>query len=483
MRIPVIVTRSALTIKECPPELAEALAFVRNRISFGSGELENVPERIAYAQCDAQTRLCRTYPNSLHLVQAAAQKLGLNLVVQDQRLRPPLDFNRINKPNCPGDVYGLLEAVAQSASSGLILAPTGDGRTAIVCGLVRLLPRHFRILITSDDPIAAHRIHEAVSQTLANERIGLHAKLQSTRSRIIVTYLDALKDFARGDLAYSGYALRDFDAWICDEAHRVSEPGRFALLNQFRTIYSWGLTATPLRADNSHQLLSVIFGPVLCSQNRETFALRPANTQLANAATRVFVFPLPAPSIAESLLLHEKVRLAFLKNPALAATLRGIDVSLPDTAKVMVLLDSIRLGILLHKQLPHYLFLDSGRSAEQRQKAFDKLCSGEVHRIMVQTRADQMDLPEADYLIDCTFASNVIVGGTHRTIARGGRHANHVILLCLGCEQFFNDGVAKLQGMNALEWQVTFMFDRKLVEHLPFAHAPLLPELGAFPER
>jgi hypothetical protein len=373
--------------------------------------------------------------------------------------------------------------VARSASSGLIIVPVRCNRAAIVCGLVRLLPQHFKILISSGDPISAMQIHASLSQALADEKLGLHVRHQSVRARIMVTHLDVLKDFARGDLAYSGYALRDFDVWICDEAHRVPEPDRLALLNQFRTVYSWGLTATPVRADNSHQLLSVIFGPTLCSLSRETFAFQTANSQPTSAATRAFVFPLPAPSIAEDLRLHEKVRIAYLKNPALGATLRGIDDNLPKTAKVIVLVNSIRLGIILRKQLPDYLFLDSGQSAERWRNVFDKVRTGEIRRVLVHTRTDRIELPEADYLIDCTFAPNVNVGSANRTSADEGRHASQVMLLCLACEQFFNDGIAKLQKMNALEWQVTYMFDRKLVEHLSFAHAPLLPELGTFPER
>jgi hypothetical protein len=140
------------------------------------------------------------------------------------------------------------------------------------------------------------------------------------------------------------------------------------------------------------------------------------------------------------------------------------------------------LGIILRKQLPHYAFLHSRQSPEHRQRAFDKLRAGEVHRVLVHICADRIDLPEVDYLIDGTLASNLIDAGARRTSSEGTQRASHLMLLCLGSEHFFNDGVARLQKMNALGWQVTYMFDRKLVEHLPFAQAPLLPELGAFPE-
>ncbi len=482
MNIPVTVTRSALTVKECPPELADALAFVRTSISFATGDLERVPERVSYAQYDALARLCRTYPNALHLVHAAAQKLGLSLEVQDQRLRPSLDFDRVHRTDCPGDVYPLLETVAQSRSSGLLLVSADGDRTAVVCGLVRLLPEHFKILIAGSDQIAASQIRQSLARTLTGEKIGVHVRSTSARARIMVTCLDALKDFVQGDLAYSGYALRDFDAWICDEAHRLPESNRLAFLNQFRTVYSWGLTATPVRADNSHQLLSVIFGPVFCPHGREAFPFQAANSQPASASTRAFVFPLPASSIAENVPPRARERSAYLQNPALSATLRGIDVSLPETARVMVVVDSLRLAIILGRQLPRYLFLDSRQGPEQRHNALAKLRAGQIQRVIIHICSNRTDLPEVDYLIDCTFASNLIGGSARPTLSEGRRHTNHLMLLCLGCEQFFNEGIAKLEKMNALEWQVTYMFDRKLVEHLPFAKAPLLPELGTFPE-
>jgi hypothetical protein len=484
--IPVTVTRNSLTIKECPPELADALAYVRNRISFERGDLKSTPERVSYIQYEAQTKICRTYPNALHLIQTAGHKLGLNLEVKDQRLRPPLDLNRINKEDYPGASYHVLDAVAKAAASGVILQPDGETRP-ILCGLVRMLPLHFKILVTTDDPNAANQVHEALTQALSEERIGLHLKPRSARARIMVTHLDALKDFVQGDLAYSGYALRDFDAWICDEVHRLSVPNRISFLNQFRPVYAWGLTATPARADNSHQLISVIFGPALGGKvGQETLGLQTANVEMDSFSTRVFVFPLAARQpIADDLSLHDKVRIAYLKNPALGVTLRGIDASLAGNARVMVLVDSLRLAIILSKDLPHYMFVHGRQDPEHRQEMLEKLCAGEIRRILVaEIDTERFDLPEADYVIDCRWSPNLATPYAKRTArsSDGRLRANHLMLLCLASEQLFNDGIGKLQKMSALGWQVTYMFGRDLVDKLPFAWAPLLSELGTFPE-
>ena len=179
--IPVTVTRSSLTIKECPPELADALAYVRQNVSFDQGNFRTTPERVSYAHYEAQTRTCRTYPNALHLVEAAARGLRLALEINDQRLRPPLDLSRVNQAEYPAVCYQALETVAQARSSGIVVAPAGAGTTLLVCGLVRMLPRHFKVLVTTDEITAAQQIHAALAEALSEERIGIHMPRRSER--------------------------------------------------------------------------------------------------------------------------------------------------------------------------------------------------------------------------------------------------------------------------------------------------------------
>jgi hypothetical protein len=71
-------------------------------------------------------------------------------------------------------------------------------------------------------------------------------------------------------------------------------------------------------------------------------------------------------------------------------------------------------------------------------------------------------------------------GGASRN-AEGRRHGLYLMLLCLGSQHLFNLGVSKLQNMNGLGWEVSYMFPREVVDNLPFEQAPLLPELGVFP--
>lgn len=317
--IPTMISRSSLTLRECPPELATELAYVRQDIAFEAGNFKSTPVKVSYVHYDHRTHVCRTYPNALHLIQKTAEQLGLELSVIDQRIRPQLDLGLLDKGEFRTVCFRALEAVTRANSSGLIVTPTGPDKTSILCGLVRLLPRHYKVLVTTEDKSVVNQIHGAFTRAVRDETIGIHNKPISNPARIIVTDLDALKDFTQGELAYSGYALREFDAWICDEVHRLPEPSRVPLLNQFRTVFSWGLTATPDRADNSHQLNSVIFGPTLfLAGHAEMLELLQRRGESGITPVKALVFPLPAERpIPEDWPLHAKMRAAYLKNPKL----------------------------------------------------------------------------------------------------------------------------------------------------------------------
>lgn len=488
--IPVAVTRSSLTLRDCPPALADALVYARQNLFFDHGNLKTTPEQVSYADYDAQTKTCRTYPNALHLVQAAAEKLRLALEIRDERLFPPLDLTRLNLTDYPAVCCQAVQAVAQARSSGLLVVPAEIGTVQILCGLARLLPGHFKVLVTSEEKPAVEKIHAALANALSGETIGIHATPRSEAGRIIVTHLDALKDFVQGEMAYCGHALREFDAWICDQVHRLPEPGHIPFLSQFRTTYCWGLTATPVRADNSHQLNSVIFGPTLFTNKcRDPLEAGAAQGDNNVGPLRVCVFPLLTPQpLAERLSVGQMVRAAYLKNPALGATLMGINDKLPEAATALILADTLRLGIILHRQLPQYTFVHGRQNPESRQHILQRLGAGEIRRVLCAAlNGEAIDVRDVDYIIDCsskTLPAFMFQTGRHGIpSAENRRRGIYVMLLCMASQRLFNPGVGKLQNANKLGWPVSYMFSREIVEHLPFEQAPLLPELGTFPEQ
>lgn len=483
------VTRASLTLTECPVELANKLQFMRLDIQHDKGNFVTNPVPVAYASYDEKTKTCRTFPNALHLVQKHAAANDCSLVIQEQRVRPILDLASLDSSKYRSICLDALKAVAAAQSSGIIVGPTGIGKTSILCGLVKLVPKTFKILVTTEDRNVTLQLHKALSEALPDEEIGIHCKPTSKRGRIIVTNLDALKDFTQGEMAYSQCALKDFDVWICDEVHRLPVPSRIPFLSQFRTIYSWGLTATHTRADNSQTLNEVAFGPVIYSVNHAEVFERQAQTgEKGIVPVKVMVFPLlTAKPIPESEPLFSKVRHAYMQNPLLKKLIFGCLGAIPDLeeAKIMIFVDTRRLGFLLSKAIPGFTFIHGQHSLSQRQEVLEKFKSGELTKVIcTDIWSEGIDVPDLKYVIDCSYKVS-----PNRIIQRAGRAARsagdktegmYVMLLSFTSQHLFNQGIKKLQAINSLGWEVRFMFDREAARNLPFEQAALLGELGKF---
>jgi len=486
--IAMIISRSSLTLRECPPELAAELNYVRQDITFEAGSFKSTPVKVSYAHYDHRTRVCRTFPNALHLVQKTAKHLGFEMNVTDQRIRPQLDLDSLEDGDFPTVCFRALEEVIRANSSGLIVTASETDKTSILCGLVRLLPKHYKVLVTTEDKAGVNQIHAALTKAVLDETIGIHDKPVSNPRRIIVTHIDTLNDFTQGELAYSGWALREFDAWICDEVHRLPVPSRIPLLSRFRTVFGWGLTSTPDPADNSHQLNAIVFGPTLFRAGHQDTVEIQQGAREGILAINVLVFPLPAEKpIPEDWPFHAKIRAAYMKNPKLGLLLNGIDAALPESSKVMVFVDTLRLGILLRKFLPRYPFIHSKLPQNLRQREIDRWKRGDINRmICTVTGSEGINVPDLDYIIDCSteLSPNLIIqwtGGAVRSAAdKQIRH--YILFLCLASEHLFNNGIRKLQCIEKMGSDVRYMFHRSVADALRFEQTPLLSELGTFTE-
>jgi len=463
--IQVRVTRAALSIQDCPRELADALQYTRYDIKHEHGSFVRTPVPTLYGVYDEHNRVCRSYANALHLVRHHAQAQQRVLSVNDQRVLPELSVEGLDRERYRSVCLGALSDVAKARASGVIVFPTGAGRISLICGLVQMLPNHFKVLVTTEDRSAVLQIHKALQEVVPGELMGMHCKPDSVPARIMVAKLEDLQDFTEGELAYSNYALRDFDVWICDEVHRLPVPARAKFLAQFRAVYAWGLTATPERADNSHMLNEVVFGPTLYSGREKTGPKRVA-------PVKALVFPLTTETpLPEGLPLSTQIELAYLNNPRLRSLLILILATLPnlDEAKIMVLVETAPDGSYDRQQLPGFTLLQGNDSLEQRRRVMEQLRAGEVAKLICpHSWADGVDISGLDYLIDCSSTVTP-------------RKASHYIMfLNLASEKLFNQGIAKLQAIEASGWDARYMFGRELARNLDFARAGLLAELGQF---
>lgn len=442
--------------------------------------------RVAYAVYDPKTRVCRTYPNAQQLVVQAAEALGLETRVTDQRTKPDLDLQSLDPKEFRSVCFDALQTVAKARSSGIIVAPTGVGKTSILCGLLKMLPKNLKVLVTTEDKNVTNQLYKSISEVL-QEPIGICNRPRIEKGRVIVANLDALKEFTQGEMLYSGCALRDFDIWICDEVHRLPVESRIPFISQLRPLYAWGLTATPKRIDNAHLLNHVYFGPTLFQvSHQEVLERQRESEETGIVPIEVLVFPLYTETpIPEESSLYQKTKLAYLKNPKLASLLQGIDGMLPAETKVLLFVDTYRLGVLLRKALPQYVFIHGRIPLNLRENTLHQFKSGKQCRVIsTDIWSEGIDVPDLGFVIDCSskMSPNLIIqrAGRAARSADGKQCGRYVMLLCISSGHLFQQGIHKLKAMASRGWNIKFMFSRDVADNLPFEQAPLLSELGEF---
>jgi len=200
------------------------------------------------------------------------------------------------------------------------------------------------------------------------------------------------------------------------------------------------------------------------------------------------VFPLATDEpVPDDLPLFSKVRKVYLKNPKMRRLLAGILSSIPGfgTAKIMIFVDTRRLGFLISKWMPGFTFVHGLHPLDYRQDILGKFKAGELTKIIcTDIWSEGIDVPDLAYVIDCStkVSPNRIIQRAGRAARGAGNKAAgyYIMLLSTTSPHLFNQGIAKLKGLNDLGWEIQFLFDREYSRALPFEQAPLLAELGQF---
>ena len=488
------VTRSSLTISDCPLALAQSLAYVHSDSQYVNGNFHSRSFLVPYHSFEpcpenADTGKCFTYPNALHHVKRWAQENGYKLVLEDQRVRPILDISKVDKSKYRSTCYQALTQVVAAQDSGQIIGPTGMGKTSIIFGLIDLLPKNpdFKILVSTEEKDVANQIYKKLKEFFPQESIGIVNRPHRDPGRIMVINQDALKDLSQGELAAMGYGLKDYSAWICDEVHRLPVKSRIPLISNLRPAFSWGLTATPKRSDNAHELNGAYFGRVLFEMSHsDVIEVQKKTRELGIVPIKVSVFPLPTDQeIPEALSWYEKTKRAYLKNSKLPILIRGIDQLLPAEDKVLLFADTIRLSIILRKILPTYQLVNGKMPSEMRQEKLAQFRSGETKRIIAtDVWSEGVDVPDLAHVIDCSckVSPNLLTqrAGRAARSADNKAYGHYIMLLCLSSEHLFNQAITKLEHFNRLHWDVSFYFPESIIQQSSFSRAPILIELGKF---
>lgn len=153
---------------------------------------------------------------------------------------------------------------------GVIVAPTGSGKTVIACALIAERQVPTAILVNNTQLIGQWRESLATFLGLEHQAIGQFGdgkrKLSGQVDLIMVQSLRARN--AAPNL------LQGYGQIIVDECHSVAAPSTLAAVEKIKAGYWVGLTATPYRADELNGLITMQCGPIRYEMNTPLAATR-----------------------------------------------------------------------------------------------------------------------------------------------------------------------------------------------------------------
>lgn len=183
-----------------------------------------------------------------------AKKHGVALewvsqVIQAQDRMASFEFHASLRPYQHAAVRALLKA-----RSGVIVIPTGGGKTMVAMGIAHALQTRTLFIVHT---------RELLKQTVntAREVLGVEAGvIGSGEWRIAPFTVGLIQTLARREL---NDIVKEFGLVIVDEAHHAPAQSYCQVLPSFLARHRVAMTATPYRKDGLHELLWLQFGDIV----------------------------------------------------------------------------------------------------------------------------------------------------------------------------------------------------------------------------
>lgn len=161
-------------------------------------------------------------------------------------------------------------AVMRGHETGVLVAPAGSGKTVLACALIADRGVSTAIIVNRAELLDQWRQRLGEFLGISEKRIGqLGNGRRNLKGEIDLVMLQSLTHREADPTVLDGYGQV-----IVDECHAVAAPSTEAALRRIRVQRWVGLTATPYRADEMNDLITMQCGPV-----RHTIGQRPAGAR------------------------------------------------------------------------------------------------------------------------------------------------------------------------------------------------------------
>lgn len=190
---------------------------------------------------------------------------AIRMSLDSARLRSIVCNELPEQPSTVHEFHGELQSDQTTAlqellshDTGVLVAPPGSGKTVIACAMIA--ERQVPTAIIVNRAELATQWRARLSQFLGVEpsKVGqLGAGRRKLNGRLDIIMLQSISHRTADPGLLSKYGLV-----IVDECHAVAAPAAQAAINQVAARFWLGLTATPFRADQMNELITMQCGPI-----------------------------------------------------------------------------------------------------------------------------------------------------------------------------------------------------------------------------
>ena len=202
---------------------------------------------------DTQIRVPRGLLDSVRRTLSSAH-IGVSIVneIEDARAITPTFSGALNP-----DQHAAVAAMQQH-ETGVLVAPPGSGKTVMACATIAERGVSTAIIVNRAELATQWRERLTEFLDIDPKLIGQLGAGRRKRTGIIDIIM--LQSIARKDTDPS--LLNDYGYVIVDECHALGAPSTEAAVRQIKVRYWLGLTATPYRADQMDDIITMQCGPV-----------------------------------------------------------------------------------------------------------------------------------------------------------------------------------------------------------------------------
>lgn len=192
----------------------------------------------------------------LENVRATLTSAGLRSSVTSELAEPPSI-----EVSFKGKLTPVQREAAESLrkhDTGVLVAPTGTGKTVIACAMIAERRVPTAIIVNRSELAAQWRDRLTRFLDVEPRRIGQLGSGRRKRGGLIdIVMLQSISHRAADPTI-----LDEYGQIIIDECHAVAAPAAEAAIRRVAARYWLGLTATPFRADQMDEIISMQCGPV-----------------------------------------------------------------------------------------------------------------------------------------------------------------------------------------------------------------------------